>query len=148
MHISQQSEGKIVYSVCVLSCIVFLGVMFYSLRFPISFLSVNTEADIGRICKQVQLHLKANYFGFDVCYEYGEHLWAPVPYFSVSIQTDFLCSELHKLRWSWFRCVITKGGYDWVYENNVLYSPHRFFSILRLNSPVSRSNQMQAFEGE
>jgi hypothetical protein len=48
--------------------------MFYSLRFPISFLSVNTEADIGRRCKQVELHLKANYFGFDGCYEYGEHL--------------------------------------------------------------------------
>jgi hypothetical protein len=69
---------------CVFSCMVSLGVMFYSLRFPISLLSVNTETNIGRRCKQVELHLKANYFGFDVCYEYGEHLRTPVPYFSVS----------------------------------------------------------------
>jgi hypothetical protein len=58
--------GRIVYSICVFTCMVCLGVTFYSLRFPISFLSVNTEADIGRVCKQVELHLKANYFGFDV----------------------------------------------------------------------------------
>lgn len=38
----------------------------------------------------------------------------------------FLLSELHKLRWSWFHCIITNGRYKWVYKNIVLF-PKAFF---------------------
>lgn len=55
------------FTQCVSSCTVSRSHVIFS-----AFLSVNTEADIERRCKQVELHLKANYFGFDGCYEYGE----------------------------------------------------------------------------
>lgn len=116
------------------------GVMFYSLRF-FHILSVCKHRDgyWKERCKQVELRLKANYFGFDVCCEYGEHLWAPVRYVSVPTYTEFLCPELRKLHCSRLTSLrYSRSGYNWGHKNSVLSPPHRFFTLLTLNAPLPR----------